>query len=44
MPLEVILTPEDLEGYLFLAQLGEIGGDPLARSVLISNTTTRDLP
>ena len=44
MPLEVMLTPEDLEGYLFLAQLGEIGGDPLARSVLISNKTTRDLP
>ncbi len=43
-PLEVKLTSEDLEGYLFLAQLGEIGGDPLARSVLISNTTTRDLP
>ena len=42
-PLEVKLTPEDLEGYLFLAQLGEIGGDPLARSALLSNTTTRDL-
>jgi len=35
-PLEVKLTPEDLEGYLFLARLGEIGGDPLARSILIS--------
>jgi hypothetical protein len=42
--IEVRLTPEQLEGYLFLAQLGEIGGDPLARSVLISNNTTRDLP
>lgn len=36
--IEVKLTPEQLEGYLFLAQLGEIGGDPLARSVLISNS------
>jgi hypothetical protein len=35
-PIQVKLTREDLEGYLFLAQLGEIGGDPLARSVLIS--------
>ena len=43
-PIEVKLTPEDLEGYLLLAQLGEIGGDPLTRSVLISNNTTRDLP
>ena len=43
-PIEVRLTPEHLEGYLFLARLGEIGGDPLARSVLISHKTTRDLP
>ena len=35
-PSEVRLTPEQLEGYLFLAQLGNIGGDPLARSSLIS--------
>jgi len=32
----VHFTPEQLEGYLFLARLGEIGGDPLARSVLVS--------
>lgn len=36
-PIEVKLTPKQLEGYLFLARLGEIGGDPLARSVLISD-------
>jgi hypothetical protein len=30
------LTPQQLEGYLFLAELGDIGGDPLARSVLSS--------
>jgi hypothetical protein len=30
----VHLTPAQLEGYLFLAKLGEVGGDPLARSVL----------
>ena len=35
-PIEVRLTPEQVEGYLFLAQLGKIGGDPLARSPLIS--------
>lgn len=29
----VRLTPQQLEGYLFLAKLGEIGGDPLVRSV-----------
>jgi hypothetical protein len=34
-PIEVKFTPQQLEGYLFLAQLGQIGGDPLARSVLI---------
>lgn len=35
-PTPVHLTPEQLEGYLFLAKLGEIGGDPLTRSVLVS--------
>ncbi len=35
-PVEITLTPEQVEGYLFLAHLGEIGGDPLARSALIS--------
>lgn len=35
-PVEVKLTPEQMEGYLFLTRLGQIGGDPLARSVLIS--------
>jgi hypothetical protein len=35
-PTPVHLTLEQLEGYLFLARLGEIGGDPLARSVLVS--------
>ena len=34
-PYLVALTPEQLEGYLFLAQLGEKGGDPLARSELL---------
>ena len=33
-PIEVKLMPEQLKGYLFLAELGDIGGDPLARSVL----------
>ena len=28
-PTLVHLTPEQLEGYLFLAHLGEVGGDPL---------------
>ena len=32
----VHFTQEQLEGYLFLARLGEIGGDPLARSALVS--------
>lgn len=36
-PTPVHLTREQLEGYLFLARLGEIGGDPLARSVLVSH-------
>ena len=36
-PTLVHLTPAQLEGYLFLAHLGEVGGDPLARSVLISD-------
>ena len=35
-PNEVRLTPEEVEGYLFLAQLGNLGGDPLARCALIS--------
>ena len=33
---EVQLTPQQVQGYLFLAKLGKIGGDPLARSVLVS--------
>lgn len=36
LPAEVYLTPEQLEGYLFLASLGETGGDPLARTMLVS--------
>jgi hypothetical protein len=32
----VHLTPEQLEGYLFLARLGTIGGNPLVRSTLVS--------
>jgi len=35
-PTDVHLTPEQIEGYLLLAQMGEIGGDPLARSMLVS--------
>lgn len=31
----VHLTPEQWEGYLLLSRLGEIGGDPLIRSVLV---------
>ena len=34
--IQATLTPTQLEGYLFLAELGDIGGDPLARSVLSS--------
>jgi len=34
-PTFVYLTPEHLEGYLFLCSLGEIGGDPLVRSTLV---------
>ncbi|HET9919922.1 MAG TPA: hypothetical protein VFQ30_08785 [Ktedonobacteraceae bacterium] len=30
---DVHFTPEQYEGYLFLTKLGELGGDPLARSV-----------
>jgi hypothetical protein len=30
----VALTPEQVEGYMFLAELGDIGGDPIARTVL----------
>lgn len=37
-PYEVKLTPKQLEGYLFLAKLGEIGGDPLTRSALLSDS------
>jgi len=32
----VHLTPEQLDGYLFLAHLGERGGDPLIRGILLS--------
>lgn len=32
--IRINLTPEQLEGYLFLAELGDIGGNPLARSIL----------
>jgi hypothetical protein len=35
-PTLVHLAPEQLEGYLFLAHLGEVGGDPLVRSELVS--------
>lgn len=35
-PVDVHVTASQLEGYLFLAQLGAIGGDPLTRSVLVS--------
>jgi hypothetical protein len=35
-PMPIHFTQEQLEGYLFLARLGEIGGDPLARSALVS--------
>ena len=32
----VALTPQQVEGYMFLTELGDIGGDPLARTVLSS--------
>lgn len=32
----VDLTPEQVEGYMFLTELGDIGGDPLARTLLSS--------
>jgi hypothetical protein len=35
-PYLVDLTAEQLEGYLFLAHLGEKGGNPLTRSVLLT--------
>lgn len=35
-PVEVRFTPQQVEGYLFLARLGEVGGDPLARSLLLA--------
>ncbi len=38
-PVQVYLTPDELHGYLFLAQMGEIGADPLARSGLVSENT-----
>jgi hypothetical protein len=34
--IRVALTPEQVEGYLFLTELGDIGGDPIARIVLSS--------
>ena len=34
--IQATLTPAQVEGYIFLAELGDIGGDPLARSVLSS--------
>lgn len=34
--IRVTLSPEQLEGYLFLTELGDIGGDPIARTVLSS--------
>jgi hypothetical protein len=33
----VTLTPEQVEGYIFLTELGDIGGDPIARTVLSSS-------
>lgn len=33
-PTFVCFSPGQLEGYLFISRLGEIGGDPLVRSVL----------
>jgi len=33
---QVHWEPEELDGYLFLARLGEIGADPLSRSELVS--------
>jgi hypothetical protein len=41
-PTPVHLTPEQLEGYLFLAHLGEVGGSPLARSILIPDRLSYD--
>lgn len=32
----VSLTPQQVEGYMFLTELGDIGGDPIARTVLSS--------
>lgn len=39
-PTLVHLTPEQLEGYLFLAHLGGVGGDPLVRSALVSDASS----
>jgi hypothetical protein len=36
--IRVALTPEQVEGYMFLTELGDIGGDPVARTVLSSTT------
>jgi len=41
-PTLVHLTLEQLEGYLFLAHLGDVGGDPLARSMLVSDHFSGD--
>ena len=35
----VSFTPEQMEGYLFLAKLGELSGDPLVRSVIALSET-----
>jgi hypothetical protein len=43
-PVLVKLTPEQLAGYPFLAELGEIGGDPLARSLLNSAWINAGMP
>jgi hypothetical protein len=40
----VKLTPKQLAGYLFLAELGEIGGDPLTRSLLNSAWVHAGMP
>jgi hypothetical protein len=36
-PVLVLLTPAQLEGYLFISRLGEVGGDPLVRSALVTH-------
>jgi hypothetical protein len=42
-PYLVHLTSEQLEGYLFLAHLGERGGDPLIRGILSTESSQRYL-